>query len=188
MLAHSIISIESSDQPDSISRLDMHIPARVDYAMRALLELAERDEPTTADALARAQKLPTAFLAAILSDLRRSGLVTSRRGIVRGYRLARPAGEITVGDVMRAIDASIDGFLAEVHKLRQDVGAYEGPARHLEDVWVAARASLRAVVESVTLEHIVRGRLPAAVAALLAEPAMPAASANGSAPAGPGAA
>jgi Rrf2 family protein len=144
----------------------MHIPAKVDYAMRALLELAQRDEPATAESLAEAQILPTKFLSAILSDLRRAGLIASRRGTDGGYLLARPTTEITVADVMRAID----GPLAEVRGLRPEMTTYLGPAEHLQDVWIATRASLRAVLDRVTIAHIVTGRFPREVAKLVSDP------------------
>jgi Rrf2 family protein len=144
----------------------MHIPAKVDYAMRALLELSQHGEPATAETLAQAQNLPPKFLTSILNDLRRAGLVSSRRGIDGGYRLSRPPGEITVADVMRAID----GPLAEVHGLRPEMTTYEGAAQHLQEVWIATRASLRAVLETTTLDHITKGQLPRAVAKLVANP------------------
>ena len=144
----------------------MHIPAKVDYGMRALLELASIGEPTTGEALAAAQGLPAKFLAAILNDLRRAGLVMSQRGMEGGYRLSRPPSEITAADVMRALD----GPLAEVRGLRPEMASYEGAAEHLQDVWVATRASLRLVLERVTLEHVVNGKLPAPVARLVANP------------------
>lgn len=145
----------------------MHISARVDYAMRALLTLAAGSAaPMTAEALAAEQGLPAKFLGAILNDLRRSGIVASQRGIDGGYRLARPAGEIVVADVMRALE----GPLAEVRGLRPEAASYDGAAEHLRDVWVAVRASLRAVLEQVTLDDVVRGRLPARVARLTADP------------------
>jgi Rrf2 family protein len=146
--------------------LDVHIPAKVDYGMRALLELACSDVPATGESLARAQGLPAKFLGAILNDLRRAGLVSSQRGLEGGYRLARPADTITVADVMRALD----GPLAEVRGLRPEMTAYEGAAAHLKDVWVATRASLRAVLENATLEDVVKGRLPDSIAHLVADP------------------
>ena len=144
----------------------MHIPAKVDYGMRALLELAQSDGPATGESLARAQGLPVKFLAAILNDLRRAGLVTSQRGMEGGYRLARPAVEITVADVMR----SLDGPLAEVRGLRPEMTSYYGAAAKLQDVWVATRASLRMVLERVTLEDVVKGQLPRDIADLVADP------------------
>ena len=144
----------------------MHIPAKVDYGMRALLELAQLGEPATGESLASAQGLPAKLLAAIMNDLRRAGLVSSQRGIEGGYRLSRPATDITVADVMRALD----GPLAEVRGLRPEMTSYDGAAKNLQDVWVAARASLRAVLERVTLEDVVKGKLPAPVARLVADP------------------
>ena len=140
----------------------MHIPAKVDYGMRALLTLAERGEPATAESLAQAQGLPAKFLGAILNDLRRAGLVASQRGAEGGYRLGRPAAEISVADVMRALD----GPLAEVRGLRPEVTVYEGAAEHLQEVWVAVRSALRGVLEQVTLDAVVRGHLPRSVAKL----------------------
>jgi Rrf2 family protein len=144
----------------------MHIPAKVDYAVRALLELAASDSPLKAETLAEAQELPTKFLASILNDLRRAGLVSSRRGLAGGYRLARPARKISVADVMRAID----GPLAEVRGLRPEMTSYRGPATHLQDVWIATRASLRAVLEPISLDHIIKGQLPRSAAKFLTDP------------------
>lgn len=147
-------------------RCPVHIPAKVDYGMRALLELASTEGPLTGDVIARAQGLPPKFLAAILTDLRRAGLVQSQRGLEGGYRLARPADRITAADVIRALD----GPLAEVRGLRPEMAAYEGSAAHLQDVWVATRAGLRAVLEGVTLADIVSGRLPEPIAGMVADP------------------
>ena len=144
----------------------MHISAKVDYGMRALLALAERGEPATAESLAAAQGLPARFLGAILIDLRRAGVVSSQRGADGGYRLARGASEITVADVMRALD----GPLAEVRGLRPEAAHYDGAAAHLQDVWVAVRASLRSVLERVSLEDVETGRLPRTVAKLTEDP------------------
>ena len=144
----------------------MHIPAKVDYGMRALLELAQSEGSATGEALARAQGLPSKFLAAILNDLRRAGLVTSQRGLEGGYRLGRPADQITVADVMRALD----GPLAAVRGLRPEMTSYEGAAARLQDVWVATRAGLRAVLERVTLEDVVKGQLPPDIAEMVADP------------------
>ncbi len=144
----------------------MHIPAKVDYGMRALLTLAARGEPATGESLAAAQGLPVKFLGAILNDLRRAGLVASQRGAEGGYRLARPPSAIAVADVIRALD----GPLAEVRGLRPEAATYEGAAEHLQEVWVAVRAALRAVLETVTLEDVVAGKLPKDVARLTADP------------------
>lgn len=146
--------------------LGVHIPAKVDYGMRALLELASSDTPATGESIARAQGLPPKFLAAILNDLRRAGLVTSQRGMEGGYRLGRPADRITAADVMRALD----GPLAEVRGLRPEMTNYEGSAARLQDLWVATRASLRAVLERVSLQDMVKGELPGPIAALVDDP------------------
>lgn len=144
----------------------VHIPAKVDYGMRALLTLAARGEPATSEDLAEAQGLPAKFLGSILTDLRRAGLVSSQRGSEGGYRLGRPADRITVADVMRALD----GPLAEVRGERPESAVYQGAAEHLQEVWVAVRGALRGVLEQVTLEDVVRGRLPRAVARLTEAP------------------
>jgi len=144
----------------------VHIPAKVDYGMRALLTLTELATSATAESLAEAQGLPAKFLGSILNDLRRAGIVTSQRGAEGGYRLARPPGAIAVADVMRALD----GPLAEVRGLRPEHAHYEGAAVHLQDVWVAVRASLRHVLEGVTLDDVVRGHLPRSVARLTENP------------------
>lgn len=136
--------------------------------MRALLTLAAQpdDKPVTADRLAEAQSLPVKFLENILVDLRRSGLVRSQRGAEGGYRLARPAAQITAGEVLRLID----GPLAEVRGIRPEAAAYEGPAEHLQEVWVAARASLRSVLDHVTLAEIATGKLPKVVTKFADDP------------------
>ena len=146
----------------------MHISAKSDYAVRALLALAAQpdDGPLTGEAIARSQNLPTKFLENILVDLRRAGFVRSQRGPEGGYRLARPASEITPAEVVRMID----GPLAEVRGLRPEATDYEGPAEHLQEVWVAARASLRKVLDEVSLADIVVGRLPRHVKTLTADP------------------
>lgn len=145
----------------------MHISARVEYALRALCTLAARGgEPLTAEELADAQRLPVRFLRAILNELRRVGIVTSQRGNEGGYQLARPAAEITIGEVFRRLE----GPLAEVRGVRPESASYEAAAEHLQSVWVAVRACLRTVLDEVTLEHVVSGHLPEHVRRMLAEP------------------
>ncbi|MBX6390908.1 MAG: Rrf2 family transcriptional regulator [Frankia sp.] len=135
----------------------MQISARADYALRALLTLAASDGGLVkGEVLAAAQDLPLRFLENILTDLRRAGLVTSRRGAEGGYQLARPANEIDVATVIRATD----GPLAGVRGQRPEEVSYDGAAKHLQDVWIAVRVSLRQVLESVTLADIVSGELP----------------------------
>lgn len=149
----------------------MHISAKADYAMRALLALASRqqgEEPARvrAEDLARSGGLPAKFVENILVELRRAGIVTSQRGGGGGYRLARPASAITPADVIRAMD----GPLADVRGLRPEAATYQGSAEHLRDVWVAARAGLRSVLEGVSLADIVAGTLPEEIRSLTADP------------------
>ncbi len=145
----------------------VHISAKVDYAVRALLALAAAgSEAVPAEVLATTQELPRQFLQNILNQLRRAGLVASQRGSEGGYRLARPASEISVADVMRAVE----GPLAEVRGVRPETTVYKGSAEHLQEVWVAVRASLRSVLENVSLAQVVSGRLPAEVSALTDDP------------------
>ena len=146
----------------------MHISAKADYAMRALLTLAacDDDKPVTAEAIAREQGLPLKFLEGILVELRKDGLVTSQRGADGGYRLAKAPDETSVAAVIRAVD----GPLAEVRGIRPQDAQYQGAAEHLRDVWVAVRASLRNVLESVTLADVVAGHLPRSVGKLTENP------------------
>jgi Rrf2 family protein len=144
----------------------VQISARADYGVRALLVLASAPEPMTAEALAKDQSLPSKFLGVILNDLRRAGILVSHRGREAGYNLARPAAEISLADVIRALE----GPLAQVRGLSPETASYQGAAEHLQDAWIAVRASLRAVLENINLEHLVKGELPAGVAELVAHP------------------
>lgn len=145
----------------------MQVSARGDYAVRAALGLAAAYPATTsAQALAEAQDLPYKFLEAILSDLRRAGLVQGIRGPEGGYLLKRSPSEITVGEVLRAVD----GPLAAVRGLRPEETTYEGDAVHLPELWIAVRAALRSVVDEVTLAQLASGRLPARIRRLTAAP------------------
>jgi Rrf2 family protein len=144
----------------------VHISAKVDYAMRALVTLAADDQARTAEELAQAQGLPARFLGSILGDLRRGGILASQRGAEGGYRLARDAKTVTVADVMRLLD----GPLAEVRGERPETASYAGAAIHLQEVWVAVRASLRDVLERVTLADVASGQLPLHVVEMTANP------------------
>ena len=148
----------------------MRVSAKADYAVRAAVELAangnDSSRPLKGERIAGAQGIPLKFLENILVDLRVAGLVNSRRGPEGGYWLAEPADEVTVADVVRASD----GPLASVRGEKPEELHYAGNAEALRDVWVAVRASLRDVLEHVTLADIAAGRLPDAVAALTAEP------------------
>src|SRR5271165_2060347 len=152
--------------PEPGQNRGMHIPAKVDYGIRALLSLAVAGTPQTAENLAADQDLPPRFLGAILADLRRAGIVSSQRGAEGGYRLARPADEVSLAEVIRALD----GPLAEVRGFRPEAAHYDGAAEHLQEVWVAVRASLRAVLENVSLAQVASGKLPQPVARLTTDP------------------
>jgi len=161
----TVTSDRSVAGPDRIG--PVYISAKVDYAVRAMCTLAEAgDRPVTAEALSAAQSLPSKFLESILNDLRRAGLLRSQRGADGGYRLAREASTITVAEIMRPLD----GPLAEVRGLRPEAANYVGAAEHLQDVWVAVRASLRSVLEIVTIADIVAGTLPGSVTDLTGDP------------------
>ena len=145
----------------------MRVTARGDYAVRAALELAAADGQTRKVAdLAAAQNIPARFLENILLALRRSGLVQSRRGTDGGFRLSRPPEEITIANILRGVE----GPIANVQGVSPDQVAYTGSATALRDVWVAVRASLRSVLEQVTLADVVNGSLPDEVTALIADP------------------
>jgi len=145
----------------------VRVSAKADYAIRATVELAAAgDGPVKGDRLAKAQEIPPNFLENILVDLRNAGLVASKRGAEGGYWLARPAGEITLADVIRAVD----GPLANVRGVRPEALSFDGSAEPLRDVWVAVRASLRRVLEHVTLADLAAGKLPGSVRELAADP------------------
>jgi Rrf2 family protein len=146
----------------------VRVSAKADYALRACVELAsvESDGAVKGERIAQAQEVPLKFLENILGDLRHAGLVRSQRGVEGGYWLARPAEEITLAEVIRAVE----GPLANVRGVRPESIEYAGSARPLRDVWVAVRASLRSVLEEVTLADVARGDLPAAVRELVADP------------------
>jgi Rrf2 family protein len=139
--------------------------AKADYAVRAAVELAAAGELVTAEHIAQAQGIPVNFLENILRDLRRGGIVDSRRGQQGGYTLARPAAEISVADVIRAVE----GPLANVRGHPPEDLEYEGSAAKLRDVWVALRASVRSVLERVTLADLARGELPREIALLTSD-------------------
>ena len=145
----------------------MRVTAKADYAVRAAVELAAASGgPLKRNALATAQDIPAGFLENILLDLRQADVIRSQRGPEGGYWLARPATEISVADVVRAVE----GPLASVRGARPGELSFEGSARPLEELWVAVRASLRSVLESVTLANLAAGELPEEVAALTRDP------------------
>jgi Rrf2 family protein len=146
----------------------MRITAKADYAVRATCELAARagQGPVKGDVIAASQRIPLKFLENILGEMKKSGILASQRGAVGGYWLARPADQITVADVIRAVE----GPLADVRGQRPEVLAFDGAATALRDVWLAVRVSLRSVLEQVTVADIARGELPDLVADLLRDP------------------
>jgi Rrf2 family protein len=149
----------------------MQISARVDYALRAMTELAVawQEDPSRlekGDALAARQEIPARFLEGILGQLRKAGLVVSQRGAEGGYRLAMSPDEISVADIIRVLD----GPLGAVRSEAPEDAVYTGPAQHLRTVWVATRAAIRSVLETTTLADVVAGRTSATVDALLAKP------------------
>jgi Rrf2 family protein len=142
----------------------VQITARADYAVRALAELAARTgESTTRAELAEAQGIPTKFLEGILIDLRKAGLLQAQRGASGGYALAIDPRRIAIADIVRAVD----GPLAAVRGVAPEAVEYQGAAGALRDVWVALRASMRAVLETTSLADVVSGRLPPEVVSLL---------------------
>ena len=150
----------------------MHVSAKADYGMRALLELtaAYRSDPSRlvkGEAIATAQGVPLKFLEGILRQLRQSGIVASQRGAEGGYRLDRSPDTVTIADVVRALD----GPLAAVRGQRPEDLEYHGASEHLREVWIAVRASMRHVLERITLDDVAAGGLPDDVTALLADPA-----------------
>jgi Rrf2 family protein len=155
----------SIDPPDYAA---MRISAKADYAVRAALTLAaaEDDKPIKGERIADAQGIPLKFLENILIDLRQAGLVASQRGPEGGYRLDGTPEEITVADVIRAVD----GPLASVRGGRPEQAAYDGPAEGLQTVWIALRSGIRGVLENVTLADVVGGTMPKHVVDLAQEP------------------
>ena len=130
----------------------MRVSAKVDYALRATAELAAAPPgPIKGERIATAQEIPLNFLENILLELRRSGIVASQRGAEGGYWLAKPAAEVTVADVIRAVE----GPIATVRGSRPEDVAYTGAATALRDVWIELRTSMRGVLETTTLADLV---------------------------------
>jgi Rrf2 family protein len=148
----------------------MRLNARVDYGLRAVVELAAAgataDRPVTAERLASAQDIPLKFLESILLQLRRGGVVQSQRGPEGGYWLARAAEEISLAEVIRVID----GPLANIRGQRPENVGYPGAAAALQDVWIALRASEREILDLVTIANVAKSKLPQRVRTLAADP------------------
>jgi Rrf2 family protein len=146
----------------------MRISAKVDYAVRAAVELAATtdDKPVKAERIATAQDIPLNFLENILGELRHAGIVRSHRGAEGGFRLAKPANQINIADIIRAVE----GPLASVRGGPPEETAYPGASESLPRVWIAVRAALRGVAERVTVADVAAGKLPAPVEKLAQDP------------------
>jgi Rrf2 family protein len=146
----------------------MRISAKADYAVRAAVELAAAsdDKPVKAERIATAQGIPLNFLENILGELRHAGIVRSHRGAEGGFRLAKPPQDVTIADVIRAVD----GPLASVRGGPPEQAAYRGASAALPRVWIAVRANLRSVVEQVSVADIASGNLPKAIDKLAEDP------------------
>src|SRR2546426_8461877 len=145
----------------------MRVSAKADYAVRAAVELAAAESPPVkGEQISQAQEIPLKFLENILTELRHAGLVRSQRGAEGGYWLARAPEEISVADVIRAVE----GPIANVRGVGPHDVEYAGSAERLRDVWIAVRASLRSVLDRVTLAELAHGELPATVAELASDP------------------
>jgi Rrf2 family protein len=144
----------------------VRVSLKVDYGLRAMAEIAAdtTGAPVKAEDIARAQNIPLKYLLGILNELRRGYLLRSQRGADGGYLLMRPANEVTLADVIRVVD----GPLANVHDTSLSELEYGGAATELRDVWMALRASLRGVFETVTLADLAAGSLPESVRELAA--------------------
>ena len=146
----------------------MRISAKADYAVRAAVELAAAtdEKPVKAERIATAQRIPLNFLENILGELRHAGIVRSHRGAEGGFRLAKPATELTVADIIRAVE----GPLASVRGGPPEEAEYPGAAASLPRVWIAVRANLRRVMEHVTVADIAGGQLPKSIDKLAEDP------------------
>jgi Rrf2 family protein len=135
----------------------MRISAKADYAVRAAVEMAAAgDQPVKGERLAEAQEIPLQFLEHILLELKHARLVRARRGARGGYWLAKPPEEITLANVIRAVE----GPLANIQDHAPEATEYPGNAEQLRDVWIAVRASLRRVLEHVTIADLRDGKIP----------------------------
>jgi Rrf2 family protein len=139
----------------------MHVTAKADYAVRAVIELAGSgpQAPRKVEDVARAQSIPVSFLENILTQLRSTGIVRSQRGPEGGYWLAQPANEVNLAQIIRAVEGPLVGIRGQ----RPEELEYAGSAEALQTVWIALRANLRKVLEHVTVADVAAGKLPADV-------------------------
>jgi Rrf2 family protein len=146
----------------------VRISAKADYAVRAAVELAAAtdEKPVKAERIATAQNIPLNFLENILGELRHAGIVRSHRGAEGGFRLAKPADQLSIADIIRAVE----GPLASVRGGPPEETSYPGPSAALPRVWIAVRANLRQVVEHVSVADVACGRLPASIDRLAEDP------------------
>jgi len=145
----------------------VQVTARVDYAVRALVELAAHpDSRLTRDDIAEAQQIPRRYLEVVLTQLRLMGLVSGQRGAAGGYTLGRPASAISVAEVARAVD----GPLTLVQGQRPEDVVYSGASAHVHELWIGLRAALRAVLEAVTIADLLSGDLPDHLQQLVDDP------------------
>ncbi|WP_372735076.1 Rrf2 family transcriptional regulator [Nocardioides sp.] len=145
----------------------MRVSAKSDYALRALIEIAARADgrPVSAEEVGRLQEIPHGFLQGILADLRRADILRSQRGQSGGWRMAKAAEDVSVADVIRAVD----GPLVSVYGLRPEAVSYNENAALLQHVWIAARHSLRDVFEQVSIQQLAEGKLPRTITARTAD-------------------
>lgn len=145
----------------------MRVSARADYALRACAELAAAEgHRLKREEMASRQDIPVQFLESVLLQLKHAGILQSHRGATGGFRLARPPSEISLADVIRAVD----GPMADVRGDRPEQVAYHGPAERLQDIWIALRASLREILEGTSLEDLVTGDLSPEIRRLTERP------------------
>jgi Rrf2 family protein len=149
----------------------MRVTAKVDYAVRATILLADAAAadrgPVKGEQIATAQDIPVKYLENILSELRQAGIVRSQRGADGGYWMGKPPGDVSIADIIRAVE----GPLANVRGERPESLSYPEGTGALQDVWIATRASLRAVLETVSVDDVAKGRLPKQVQQMAADPA-----------------
>jgi Rrf2 family protein len=150
----------------SVKLPGMRISAKEDYAVRAALELAIADGgPLKREQISQAQQIPIAFLQNILMELRHAEIVEAQRGRDGGFRLSRPASQITIADIVRAVS----GPLATVRGVRPTAVDYQKSAEPLREVWVALRTNIRAILERVTLADLAANRLPSPIKTITAK-------------------
>lgn len=142
----------------------MHVTAKADYAVRAVVELASSSQgsPRKVDEVAKAQGIPVSFLENILTQLRSSGIVRSQRGPEGGYWLAHAPSEVSLADVIRAVEGPLVGVRGQPPEEIE----YSGSAESLQSVWIALRTNLRKVLETVSVADVAAGKLPKEIVAL----------------------